>query len=314
MLHPTQWMSLHYNHSTNNGIPDITRRIAPDGRRSTGMEGVGDDMGVTLNLIRDKLYLRANYYTTDAQNDLRNLPALAQRGERVLNALVEAGEITASEANARRSNANAVTFDRAGDGYEFEIVANPTSNWRIMANFTRSNVVETNTGDEAVAWADEQTAYWQTFDTNLMTESGRTIAQEIEDTYDQLDQLRSTNGFPSVGNGRNKATLFTRYSFSSGALKGFYIGGGYRYMMGSVTNRLPTGEPVLGKSRRYADALLGYGRRIWSDRARLKVQLNISNLFDDDEPYTTLQFADGTIRRFKVTPPRTFQLSTVLEF
>src|SRR5690606_34236225 len=53
----------------------------------------------------------------------------------------------------------AVTNDTQSEGYEFELTANPTPNWRIAFNASKTEAVRTNVGgpalDELVATMDE---------------------------------------------------------------------------------------------------------------------------------------------------------------
>ena len=123
-----------------------------------------------------------------------------------------------------------------------------------------------------------------------------------------------------MGNSKYKANFFARYSFKDGFLKGVFAGGGYTY-----AGKMLVGQTLGTKVLQYAppvgqaSLLLGYERRV-TDRARLSVQLNVSNLFDETDPriirYNN-NIALGSfslVKRIAVRDPRTTTLSTRLSF
>jgi outer membrane receptor protein involved in Fe transport len=65
-----------------------------------------------------------------------------------------------------------------------------------------------------------------------------------------------------------------------------------------------------------ASLLLGFERRV-ADRARLSVQLNVSNLFDETDPRVVRYANSGNtyqVKRVAVREPRVWTLSTRLSF
>jgi hypothetical protein len=62
------------------------------------------------------------------------------------------------------------------------------------------------------------------------------------------------------------------------------------------------------------DALIGYRFKLPGNRGRGSLQLNIDNLLDDTEPVILRRTDTGFVRRFSVAEPRTYRLSTTLNF
>lgn len=95
---------------------------------------------------------------------------------------------------------------------------------------------------------------------------------------------------------RDKVNLFTRYSFSSEALKGLYVGGGYLYI-----SEAPYGTGILQAlmvpANRNASALVGYETKIGA--YRWDFRLNVDNVFDAD--YVTINFYRSAPRNFMLT-------------
>jgi outer membrane receptor for monomeric catechols len=116
------------------------------------------------------------------------------------------------------------------------------------------------------------------------------------------------------GTRKHKVNLFTRYSFTSGRLRGAYIGGGYRHQSKNVAGRNgPRGEFIHGPSYWLADAVIGYRVPRFPHLRRVNFQLNIANLFDANRPLVTHYFDDGRVRRWFPLAPRTWRLSASCE-
>jgi iron complex outermembrane receptor protein len=315
VAHPLPWLSLNYNQSTNNNVPVLSHILLPNDRPPIGSIGKGKDMGFTLNLFDNKAYFKAIYYETESKGEtgfgasLFTITGFAN--QQIINALVNSNQITADEANSKRRNANANTFDRTADGYEFEFTANPTPNWRISANYARSNAVENNVAAEAVPWVDDLVAWAEQYDTTVPTPTLPSIDDAIEDLYGLLDE-RAISGLAALGNRPDKASLVVRYTFPSGVLKDAYLGGNYRYQSGAVVGR-STDIVLYGNSFTATGLFLGK-RWHFAGKRSLNVQLNIDNLFDDDTPQIVAMSTTGEIRRNRIVDPRSARISAQFQF
>ena len=270
---------------------------------------------MALNLFGGKVFLKSIYYETESTNETgfgASLFAITGfANQQIINGLLNSGQITADEANSRRRNANANTFDRSADGYEFELVANPTPNWRVFANYTRSNAVENNVASEAVPWVEELIGWAQQYDTSVPTPTLPSVDEAITNLNALLDE-RAISGLAALGNRRDKGSLVVRYSFPSGALKGTFLGGSYRYQSGAVVGRSAS-FVLRGNSFTATGAFVG---RRWnlSEGRSLNVQLNVDNLFDNDTPQIVAMSPTGEIRRNRIVEPRSVRLSATFTF
>jgi outer membrane receptor protein involved in Fe transport len=205
------------------------------------------------------------------------------------------------------------TFDQQVKGYEFNLTANPTRSWRLQANFSYTDGFVSNVAPEIQAWAAKEIPFFRTFDQNITT-AGGTIAQRIESFEDYHNSQLELVGLALPGNRKFKVNLYTAYSFSEGALRGLRVGGGYRHQ-----SKLPIGQ--------YPDLSLQYGPSFWDSSAmvgyrfarapvpwvkRLSLQLNVNNLFNEDDAYVTRRVV-GTnpevVRRLVIREPRTWRLT-----
>jgi len=322
--HALKNVSFKYNQATNSSAVNSSVRVFPSkpaGPVITGpaSKGFGKDYGVTVSLLNGKLYASLVRYTTESVGELFSGAGTHNtQNERIRAALLSNGLITIAEADDRASSANATSRDKTAEGYELSLMANP-GNWRLSVNGSSTDGAFSKIIPEVVEWWAGQRAFYSRFPQNIQTGVGaNTIADEIATEDDSLAEILSDEGIGLVGNAKYKANFFARYSFKEGFLKGAFAGGGYTYTGKTLVGR------TLGADRRLqfappvgqASLLLGYERRV-SDRARLNVQLNVSNLFDETDPRIIRYANTGDtyqIRRIAVRDPRVFTLSTRLSF
>jgi outer membrane receptor for monomeric catechols len=170
---------------------------------------------------------------------------------------------------------------------------------------------------EVLPWWADSKAFFTTFPQELGTGSNTTIADEIEREDEWISTRRSVEGVGITGNREHKFNVFTRYTFTGGFLKGAFVGGGYRYQSKMLVGRAadnslrytaPVGEAMF---------LVGYEKR-WSERRRLNLQLNVSNLFDESDPIVA-RYSNNPInlnhpRTVQWRNPRTVRLTAHFSF
>jgi outer membrane receptor for ferric coprogen and ferric-rhodotorulic acid len=322
VYHVTPRVSVFYNQSDNFGLPPSIL-LVPDGRRARNPEGRGTDYGIAVTLLEGKLYARVNAYETQLVNGANSnyggsSTAPDAVGDTILNALVAESVIGAAEADQHRVVNTGATYAQLVRGVEFNLTANPTANWRLQANFSFTRGYTTEVAPEVQAWAAEQLPYFRRFDQDIATAAG-TIRQVLATWEDYHRSQLDLVGLTLSGNREYKVNVYTSYSFNAGRLRGLRVGGGYRHQ-----SKLPIGQ--------YADRSLQFGPSWWEASAmvgyrfskipvpglgRLELQLNVNNLFDDEDPYV-LRRVQGTspevVRRVRVREPRTWRLATSFDF
>ncbi len=317
---PTDWLSLLYNDSENFNLPS-GGSILPDDRLFPLVRGQGKDIGIMLNLLQDKVYARLTYFDTTMVDEGKALGAggeVGGRNDRILDAVIAAGSLTADEAEQRRvSGSSWDVLDRVTDGYEFMLGANPTENWRITANFTKSQSVESNIAKATKATMEVLLPQWQSYDQNIVTEDALTIAEEIVEYNDWLDTITSVEGIDSLGSRDFQARLFTRYTFNDGLAKGLYAGGGYKYSSAPIIGATPAGELFEGETLRELDLLIGYQRKVdWfgDGKQTLVLQLNAQDLLQENDFISIRINPDGQLFRARPASPTRYTFSARLKF
>lgn len=227
----------------------------------------------------------------------------------------------------------ATTTDQSARGFEIEFTSNPTRDWRIMLNASKQETISNNTApvlSELVNF----------FDKNLV-ESGlgalendpsgvgqlRTIYEPwVQNFLAPVRQIRSKDGTRSNEQRMWRVNLVTNYTFSSGRLNGFGVGGSGRWESKAATGYLfqldaETGVPLPVLNQPYyddgmltADFWLSYGRSIMNDRVRWKIQLNIRNALGNSDDIPVKTNPDGTVAVIRIPNPTTFYLTNTFKF
>lgn len=165
VFHATNWLSLIGNWSTNIGIPQFENKVLPTGQIPNPSEGEGLDYGIALNLLENRVFMKAVYFETSSTGNTGS-GGIASRYDapniRIANSLetvlVGAGlPYTAEQWAPIRSSitvpVTAQTFDQDSEGYEFTATANMTPNWRVTATYSYTDRIRANTGGvDVIPW------------------------------------------------------------------------------------------------------------------------------------------------------------------
>ena len=327
--HALPWLSASYNRSTSVSTPGLRETIFPNGDLRPPSSGMGEDYGVMLSLLDGRAFLRLNRYQTE---DLRGSGANIQNlvvapRNRINDALLLANVITQADYNARNINARAALADKVSSGWEANLTTNLAKGWALQGSYSYSDYKVTNWFGEFAPWFDETQAFWKA----KLAAAGRTTAGVRTATAASLGTVQDEiNGILAAvqeqreifelnyGMRPHKASVFTRYSFSEGVLRGAFVGGGLRYQSKNVLQKnFSTGAILEGGEIFATDALVGYSTRVsvGSRRVQCRFQLNVRNVLEDTKPIIGRYNSDFSgIRRVVLQEPRSFRFTTTFEF
>lgn len=263
--------------------------------------------------------------------------------------------------------ANAISSDFVSEGYEFRVTTNLNRNWRLVLNYSYTDSGRTNLANEMADWyglkpakgvlvqqgvtqdalgryvvdpkayaSGGAIAKWielgglspaANLSTLATTTTGTTVAQEIYDLVNALNDEKELQE-KRWGVRPHKISFFTAYDFKEGRLKGFTVGGGWRWRSANVIGSDSRGGEITGREIAAADAMLGYSAKLGSLPGRFRFQVNIANLFDQDE-IIPVRLATGTgapdgfnlpggrgraLSRYDLVSPREFRFTTTYSF
>jgi iron complex outermembrane recepter protein len=215
--------------------------------------------------------------------------------------------------------ANAIASDFTSEGYEARITTNLTKNWRLVLNYSYTDSGRTNLANEMADWyglkpadgvllvqgarqdasgryvvdasAFNDGAIKKWLELGAMSPNANpstlvtgtdnvTVAEEIYDLTEALNDEKLLQE-KRWGVRPHKLSFFTAYDFKENVLKGFTIGGGWRWRSANVIGSDANGSEITGRVIQAADAMLAYSTKIKRLPGRLRFQVNVANLFDE---------------------------------
>jgi iron complex outermembrane recepter protein len=224
---------------------------------------------------------------------------------------------TAGIVNTPGVNAGAnVQIDDQATGWDTQWIISPTDNWQIVANYANTVTKVTSGYNYVKAPIDDEFAIWKFPWVSWGTVVGIPASEAFTDPTDSSTYkgIGSGKGQSLDDTPRHTVSLWTKYNFTNGAMKGWGIGGGGQYMSerpyvtgftidGTAVNTTDAnGKPIplkLFTAEQYTvSAMVEYNRQF--GRYHTRFALNVNNILDDKKLYGYL-YASGRSYRFTVS-------------
>jgi len=319
VAHATSWLSVFYNNA-NNFVPqsdlDINERLL--GNR----EGQGEDFGLRLSLFDNRISASIAQYRTSENN------TSVGRDNAYINAInaiwQSLGQIERSVLASSRDSQST-----AGEGFEYELTANPLRGWRLSANFSETEQVTANIQPRNGAYVEANRALWQRNAalplatgaagvpvTDSTTGQPSTVGTAIRVIDDLYVGFRQAEGQSRRQLRRYNGNFFTTYTFGPGTgwWRDLTVGGGFNYRGPGVVGYDSTrnNAPLFGPGYTLVNVMAARNFRL-GDKVRVRLQLNVDNLWDEDDPIVV--DADQ-VRAYRVIlqTPRRWSLSSTFQF
>lgn len=346
VVHALKWLSFHYNHAENfipnAGAVDMLLNPTPS------PTGLTKEWGVAVSLFEDKLNAKLNWFELTAAGagadnltfplgqwtvpymELTFMPDLARQAGITYKPLIASGLVVGDPRLA-----NAYTSSNVSKGIELELTYNVTKNWRIMGSVSKQDAKQSDIAAPLTAFIEDRLAYWKSIPAlwsgpyvgqNVGWGVGRTGEQQWNNDNNPYYLLyKSVDGQPSPQLAKWRASALTNYTFSEGKLKNVNIGGGFRYIEKSIignpqilnTAGTPIGldldHPYYNSARIGIDLWAGYKRKIF-DKYDLSFQLNLRDVEQGGGFQPIAANPDGTHTTYRITQPRSWYLTTTLDF
>ena len=222
--------------------------------------------------------------------------------------------------------------DRVAKGFELELVASPTSNWRIIGNISQQETLQSNTASVMSAMLEEYNGNLQSARLGEMSRDGSGTVQtrSVNEIWlaNQMGSMRTAKALDGTVSNEQREWRYTgvsTYDFNEGALKGAAIGGALRWESKAATGYLLTLEPESGapipdvtnpffdEGLFSGDLWVSYKRRLF-DKIDWKIQLNVRNAIGDDDDIPVKTNPDGQVAVIRMPNPRTIYLSNSFRF
>ena len=351
VLHPLEWLSLHYSQSENFGIPNGNVSVLT-GQPVPGTNGTGRDFGLRLDLWKRRLSLRLNWFentehgVTPANDIVSFRGGMATIEQRIRDVGGLDPSIPADVFDPVAFPASRYSFlrDNVARGLDIEIVANPTERWRLSITAGRQRTTESNIGTDWFVWEERRRPVWEGVtdrrtgsatsgargwdNVRISDSSPLTIRQHWNaEVKAKGDYNRAIDGLVREDQREWRVNLFTTYDLRE-RVKGLTVGGGFRYRSGAAVGfplkTINAGtstaqevfdveHPFMTGSEIYTDFMLSYQRRLFKGLG-WKAQLNVRNLFDRSGLIPLDTLSDGSWGSVASLRPRQIILSSTFTF
>ncbi len=312
VFHATKWLSLYYNNS-NNFIPNSQRSDLVNGELLGNRNGNGQDAGVKLSLFGNRITANLGWYETADQNRQVGIDnSWTNHINAIWRTLGQAG---------RQINVYADSQDLSGDGYELELTANITPEWRTSFNWSITKQITDNVSPRTVAYMAANRATWQAagaldLDRTGTTLTAATVAAALQNATVIIDSLQAGNGNIRRGLREHSGNLFTNYNFARNSrFAGFGLGAGANFRGDTVLGYDSTqgNKPIYGSNHILVNAMVRYARKITAKKLDWRIQLNLDNALGEDQLLVT-DADQNRAYRFVYLTPRRWSLSNTISF
>lgn len=312
VFHATKWLSFYYNNS-GNFLPNSQRSDLIGGDLIGNRNGEGQDAGIKLSLFGNRINANLGWYETTDQNRQVGIDASwTNHVNAIWRTLGEPG---------RQISVYADSQDLSGDGYEFELTANITPEWRTSFNWSMTKQITDNVSPRTVAYMAAHRATWEARGALDLDRTGTaltapTVAAALQNATVIVDSLLAGNGNIRRGLREHSGNLFTNYNFSrTSRFAGFGLGAGANYRGDTVLgyDSSQRNKPIYGSSHILVNAMVRYARKITAKKLDWRIQLNVDNALGEDELLVT-DADQNRPYRFVYLTPRRWSISNTISF
>ncbi len=294
VFRPISQVRLFYNFSDIYSAAASSNFVDVFGKALLPAIGQTKDYGIKLDVWGERVFLSATKYETGIiDTSVDNTGVVRTPINDIYNALSRPDLVLDRPFSYRND---------ISKGYEFELTAAVTKNWRARMTYgTQKTVPSEAFADWTVYFANNR-SLWQQNATRPLLNPGigyTTVADSIARADQFLRDALATNGVQPADQRMRNATFNTNYNFTRGWLKSVRVGGGFQWASRNVigyarnnVGNLDTSKPFHGAERLSTDGSIGYSRRLTA-KVTWDVQINVYNLLGEDPLLARTAVDDG---------------------
>ena len=219
-----------------------------------------------------------------------------------------------------------IAVDTQSRGQEYELSAQPTKNWNITVNASKTFASRDAIAPEVVAYIQTMSnflagpagdiAFWgSTADTDTTRWHWQ---NEVVIPYETLVKQEGSNVPEQAPWAFNAVST---YNFDQGFLSGAFLGGGYRwedrrvlgYELLPDKTAIDVTKPLYGPTDSHVDLWVGYKRKI-SPRINWRIQVNLRNVGENTRLVPVTLQPDGSPGYSRIQGGTEYQLTNTFEF
>jgi len=216
------------------------------------------------------------------------------------------------------------TIDNTSEGYEIEVNYTPIPAWNIQINASKTTAFRESLGQAMLAYISKQWAQLSgpAGDIRLWWGGDNTIRRYYQDNIMSAVQFQQESiGFQVPELRPWHFGLITNYGFKENFLKGFNVGGAYRwedkqilgYGLKSDVSGLDVHKPLFGRSEDHFDLWVGYERKL-KKNIKWRIQVNLRNVGESAGLIPISMNPDGVIAAQRITEGMTWSVTNTVTF
>jgi hypothetical protein len=228
-------------------------------------------------------------------------------------------------------------------GKEIELTYNPSPYWTMKLNVTQQKAINATISQTLFDWYNQRMAFWQTIIDPTTGQPWFTHAYVSKTpTYSTasafvaasvtapVNLLRATEGQAKPQVRQYRINYMTNFRLAgvtqNRILKNMNIGGAIRWedkgaigyyameQLPAVMTAYDPNRPVWDKAHLYADLLVGYRTRLFSNKVGATFQLNVRNILEGGRLQPVSAYPDGQTGAYRIIDPRLYIFSVTLDF
>lgn len=343
-LKQLRWLSVFANESTNFQDQNNATRFEDEQVRRNleigPLEGLGRDYGIKASLFDGRINATVTRYTVEQSN-----VAVSVGSSSVVNLInaiwttIQNNGPSTTQTDVQNPSGHRVggndTRGQTSEGWELEVTANPTKEWRVSFNISKSDNVLSDLGSNLTAYVEKHRATWAAKSSlvydptlqpgNLNNAGGSNniaaIIYELDHVY--VPFAKANEGLSEINIRPWNANLFTAYRFSRGPIKNLTLGGGVNYKGPEIigfkpaTLTDPTIKVYKGHIYYLVNAMAAYDLRLRKETS-VRLQVNVNNLLDFDDLQVLSSNYNATTNSigkwYYHLQPRTYSVSATYSF
>ncbi|MDQ8181010.1 TonB-dependent receptor plug domain-containing protein [Pelagicoccus sp. SDUM812005] len=300
VFHATDWVSFSFSRANSIGLPSESNDIY--GKLLGATDGETDEYGIRFNLMEDRLNISLNQYETVAQqtrqfsafvNDLRSIESI----------LFSNPDVTGSTSDLLENSGSHSRSNEIAEGTELIVNGSLGNGWTFRLSGRENETTIQQAGTDMLDYFDGRRSVYANPDyANLTTENGTTtLAGYLAQADYEAAKIIALQGNQSFPSSKYRMNGIFKYRFQNdSALKGTSVGTSFSWSSAPIIGyfvdadgNFDVSRPAKGEERTTVDFFATYSRPI-NDKVNWRVQFNVKNVFDDDDPYVIEKRSVGT--------------------
>ena len=219
-------------------------------------------------------------------------------------------------------------------GAELELTYNPFSTWRIKFSGAQTKSINTSLEGNLTDYIALRMPYWLSVkddqgnpwwtSTALGSQSAQNFYSSAVEAPIKVDQALLGKSNPQIK--EYTWRVLSTYQFTQGPLRDVGVGGSVRWDSRSaigylgaapdadgIVRSLDVSKPVYDPARASCDFWASYSLRLFHDKVRARIQLNLQNAFEGGRLQAVAVNPDGTPYNWRIINPRKWVLSTTFD-